>query len=274
MKPIVEMMSMRGRVAAITGGAGHIGRVFADALASLGCAVCLLDIAGERAQAEAERLRSEYGVRASAFAVDLAEEAAVSAAAEHIQREHGTLDVLVNNAAYAPSALAASAAKAGTKDGQSLEEQTAAQWDPNVAVSLRGTFLMTRALAPLLRKSQHAAVINIASIYGIAGPDMRLYDGLEMTNPAWYAAAKGGIVQLTRYCATTLAPSIRVNCIAPGGVLRGQPESFVEKYVERTPLKRMATEEDLRGALIYFASDLSVYVTGQILAVDGGWTAW
>jgi len=266
MKTIAEMLSMQGRVAAITGGAGHIGRVFAETLASLGCEICLLDVAGDKAQTEAAKLGSEFGVRATAFAADLASESAVAAAAKHIENENGRLDVLINNAAYAPNSAA--------KDGKAIEEQTLAQWDPNVAVALRGTFLATRALAPLLRKSEHASIINIASIYGVAGADMRLYDDSDMTNPAWYAAAKGGIVQLTRYCATTLAPGIRVNCIAPGGIWRGQPESFVRRYNERTPLGRMATEDDLRGALVYLASDLSAYVTGQVLMVDGGWTAW
>jgi NAD(P)-dependent dehydrogenase (short-subunit alcohol dehydrogenase family) len=117
-------------------------------------------------------------------------------------------------------------------------------------------------------------VINIGSIYGLLGPDMRLYDGTEMGNPAYYAAAKGGIVQLTRYWATTLAPEVRVNCVAPGGVWRQQPDSFHERYKSRTPLRRMATEEDLKGAVAYLSSDLSAYVTGHILVVDGGWTAW
>ncbi len=95
-----------------------------------------------------------------------------------------------------------------------------------------------------------------------------------MGNPAAYAASKGGMVQLTRWLATVLAPDVRVNCISPGGVARGQPEPFVTRYVQRTPLKRMATEEDFKGAIAYLASDLSEYVTGENLLVDGGWTAW
>ena len=266
MRSIRDMTTMRGRVAAITGGAGHIGRAFAESLAEVGCDVCLLDVAIDGAVSEADRLAAQYGVRARGVEVDLADEAAVERAAEQVQREFGRLDVLVNNAAYAKTDAPA--------DGRPIEEQTVAQWDPNVDVSLRGTFLATRVFLPLLRAAQSAAVINIASTYGVNGPDMRLYDGLQMFNPAWYAAAKGGIIQLTRYCATTLAPTIRVNCIAPGGVWRAQPEVFVERYVQRTPLRRMCKEEDLCGALVYFASDLSVYVTGQVLLVDGGWTAW
>jgi NAD(P)-dependent dehydrogenase (short-subunit alcohol dehydrogenase family) len=95
-----------------------------------------------------------------------------------------------------------------------------------------------------------------------------------MGNAAGYAASKGGVVQLTRWLATTLAPDVRVNCLTPGGVSRGQPESFQAAYRDRTPLGRMATEEDYKGAVAYLASDLSRYVTGHNLVVDGGWTAW
>ena len=95
-----------------------------------------------------------------------------------------------------------------------------------------------------------------------------------MASPAAYAASKGGVFQLTRWLATTIAPSVRVNAISPGGVARGQPDSFVQKYTARTPLKRMAQEQDFCGAAAYLASDASAYVTGQILRVDGGWGVW
>ena len=95
-----------------------------------------------------------------------------------------------------------------------------------------------------------------------------------MNNPAAYGAAKGGLLQLTRWLSTVLAPDIRVNAITPGGVLRGQPEVFQERYTSRTPLRRMAIEEDFKGAVAYLASDLSAYVTGQNLIVDGGWSVW
>lgn len=95
-----------------------------------------------------------------------------------------------------------------------------------------------------------------------------------MGNPAAYAASKGGLLQLTRWLATTLAPEIRVNSMTPGGIVRGQPTEFQERYIARTPLQRMGAEEDLKGAAAYLASDLSAYVTGHNLVVDGGWTIW
>jgi NAD(P)-dependent dehydrogenase (short-subunit alcohol dehydrogenase family) len=119
-----------------------------------------------------------------------------------------------------------------------------------------------------------ANIINIGSIYGELGPDWSLYEGTSMANPAAYSASKGGLIQLTRWLATTLAPNIRVNAISPGGIFRNQPDVFVKRYEGRTPLARMATENDFRGAVAYLASDMSSYVTGKNMMVDGGWGEW
>jgi len=129
-------------------------------------------------------------------------------------------------------------------------------------------------MAPLLRSNEGANIINIASIYGEYGPDWRLYEGTDMSNPAAYGASKGGLIQFTRWLATTIGPHVRVNAISPGGIFRNQPKKFVSRYESKTPLARMATEDDFSGAVAYLASDLSKYVTGQILSVDGGWGVW
>ena len=117
-------------------------------------------------------------------------------------------------------------------------------------------------------------IINISSIYGVYAPDWNLYSGTLMSNPAGYSVSKGGLLQLTRWLATTIAPNVRVNAISPGGIFRNQPESFIKSYEGKTPLGRMATEDDFRGAVAYLASDLSKYVTGHNLLVDGGWGVW
>ena len=129
-------------------------------------------------------------------------------------------------------------------------------------------------MTPLLKAAKSGCIVNIASIYGMYGPDWGLYEGTSMSNPAAYAASKGGLIQLTRWLATTVAPDIRVNSISPGGIFRGQPEEFVNRYKDRTPLGRMANEEDFRGAIAYLSSDLSQYVTGINLPIDGGWGVW
>ena len=95
-----------------------------------------------------------------------------------------------------------------------------------------------------------------------------------MGNSAAYAASKGGMIQLTRWLSTVLAPAVRVNCISPGGISRGQPDVFLKRYIDKTPLRRMGIEEDFKGIVAYLSSDMSAYVTGQNFMVDGGWTAW
>jgi len=128
-------------------------------------------------------------------------------------------------------------------------------------------------LSTLLRES-HGNIINIGSIYGEYAPDWSLYEGTTMSNPAAYGAAKGGLIQLTKWLATTLAPDVRVNSISPGGIERGQAKKFVDRYKSRTPLKRMACEDDFRGVIAFLASNMSSYVTGQNIRVDGGWGIW
>jgi NAD(P)-dependent dehydrogenase (short-subunit alcohol dehydrogenase family) len=266
LKALRELMDLHGRVALVTGGAGYLGQAYCEALAELGAEVCILDVSADRGQRRAEELSKQFGTRFSAVAADISSEDQVASAIDQALAVHGHLDILVNNAAYPPNNLA--------EDGRPLREQSLVQWQANLDVMLTGTFLVTRACVPHLGRAAHGAVVNVASIYGLVGPDMNLYESTDMGNPAHYAAAKGGIVQLTRYLATTLAPTIRVNCIAPGGIWRNQPESFIQRYCARTPMGRMATEGDLKGALGFLASDLSEYVTGQVIAVDGGWTAW
>ena len=117
-------------------------------------------------------------------------------------------------------------------------------------------------------------IVLMSSIYGHVAPDMRLYEGTTLQNPAAYGASKAGLGQLGRYLAAVCAPHVRVNTVTPGGVWRNQPKSFVERYERRVPLGRMAREDDLTGAVAFLASDLSSYVTGHDLVVDGGWTAW
>jgi NAD(P)-dependent dehydrogenase (short-subunit alcohol dehydrogenase family) len=263
MSRIADLIRLDGRVALITGGAGHLGRAMAAALVELGAKVALVD----RDAATTETAAAEYGAACAGFALDLADDAAVKALPAKVQAKLGGLDILINNAAFVGTS---------TLQGWAVPfaEQSVETWRQCLDVNLTAAFALTQAAAPLLAASGHGSVINIASIYGVVGPDHGLYAGTSMGNPAAYAASKGGLIQLTRWLATTLAPKVRVNALTPGGIARGQPETFAERYVARTPLGRMATETDMIGAVAYLAGDLSAYVTGQNIVVDGGWTAW
>jgi len=116
-------------------------------------------------------------------------------------------------------------------------------------VNLVAAFHLCQGFAPIMKLAKGPNIVNIASIYSQFAPDWSLYDGTDMGNPAAYNASKGGLMQLSRWLATTLAPEIRVNTISPGGIYRNQPDTFVKRYEAKTPLARMASEEDFIGAI-------------------------
>jgi NAD(P)-dependent dehydrogenase (short-subunit alcohol dehydrogenase family) len=260
---LAGLADLSGRTAVVTGGAGPLGSVLAAALADAGARVVVVDLDEDRCAAVAGTL---YGGGHVPLGANLLESQGISLV---VGRLHaiGACDVLVNNAAFTGSSGVPGYAVP-------FDEQTDDAFGQALALNLTAPFSLTRQLAPLLRADGHGSVINVASIYGLVGPNMGLYEGTRMGNPAAYAASKGGLAQLTRYLATVLAPDIRVNAFAPGGIARGQDEAFVARYERLTPLGRMATVDDFRGVVAWLASDAAAYVTGQVIAVDGGWTAW
>jgi len=261
-------MDLRGRAAIITGGAGYLGRTMAHALAEAGADIAVVDIRKEGIDRTCADLKAQWGVRTVGLAVDLEKEAEVRAIPGKVAEALGSVDILMNNAAFV-----------GTSDlsgwGVPFAEQETPTWRRALEVNLTAVFELTQACAPFLRKSGHGSIVNTASIYGIVGPDPRLYDNLpKMFNPAAYASSKGGLIQFTKWCATVLAPDIRVNAITPGGIFRNQNPKFLERYEFRCPMKRMAHEDDFIGATVFLASDLSKYITGQNIVVDGGFSVW
>lgn len=268
MKSLNQLMDLRGRVALITGGAGHIGGAFADSLAEIGASIAVLDISDDGSSEVANRIHNEYSVETLAVPVDLANEEDVLVAANEAIDHFGRLDILVNCAAFV-----------GTTQlpGWSgpFMEQSSDTWRACLEVNLTAPFVLTKACTNALKESGHGAVINIGSIRNLTGIDPNIYEdsGVKLP-PSAYSASKAGLMQMTSYLASVLAPHVRVNSISFGGIERNQPEPFHSRYIERTPLARMGTEEDAKGAIAYLASDLSAYVTGHNLIVDGGWTAW
>jgi NAD(P)-dependent dehydrogenase (short-subunit alcohol dehydrogenase family) len=267
MHTLKQLMDLQNRVALITGGAGHIGRVVGEGLAELGASIAVLDIDQATAEKAATEISQNYNVKTIALAVDLTDINAVQSAPQQVVQELGGLDIVIHSAAYGGDTRFPGWAVP-------FDEQTTEAWDRALRVNLTSAFALAQAARQPLTNSDHGSIIFVSSIYGLVGPDMSLYEGTSMANPAGYGASKGGLLQLMRHLATVLAPKIRVNAISPGGVWRQQPEQFHARYRSRTPLGRMATEEDLKGAAAYLASDLSSYVTGHNLVVDGGWTIW
>jgi NAD(P)-dependent dehydrogenase (short-subunit alcohol dehydrogenase family) len=266
-KTLAELGDLTGRVALVTGAAGHLGRAIVDTLAELGASIVVLDVSKEACEAEARRITAAHGARAVALPLDLESLDSIRGAPDAITRELGRLDILINNAAL----VGTSKLEGWTVP---FAQQNVDTFRRALDVNLTAAFALTQLCVPLLGVSGHGSIVNVLSIYALVGPDRRLYEGTPTENPAAYAASKGGLLQLTRWLATTLAPTIRVNAITPGGIFRDHKDPFLSRYVERTPLNRMATEEDFKGAFAFLASGLSQYVTGQNLIVDGGWTAW
>lgn len=256
---------MNDRNILITGGAGHIGSVLARAFLARGCEVALVDRSDESLARVAAEFDDEQRDRAVLIPADLADAGAPVAIAEAV-KPWDKLDVIVHAAAFV-----------GTTELEGwvvpFEEQSVETWEAAMKVNLTAVFAITQKLYPLLRKSASASVIHISSIYGVVGPDFGLYEGIDgMGNPAAYAASKGGMDQLTRWMAATLAPQIRVNGLNLGGIFRSQDARFVERYCKKVPMGRMGREEDIVGPVMFLAGPESAYVTGQNLAVDGGYT--
>ncbi len=256
-------MSLSGRTAVITGAAGMLGKVFADALAQLGADLWLVDLNEKSLLDISHEIETNYNNKVSIHACDLELEQSRIDLADKVLAS-GHISILINNAAFVGTT-----GLAGWN--VNFKEQSIETWRRAFEVNLTAAFHLSQLFAESLKNAHGGNIINVASIYGQWGPDWSLYEGLDMSNPAAYAASKGGLIQVTKWLAATLAPEVRVNAISPGGIQRGQAPLFLERYSARTPLGRMATEQDFLGALAFLATDFGAYVTGQVIAVDGGW---
>lgn len=260
-------MNLKGRRALITGATGGLGKVLADTLAELGADLVLVDLPGSDIENLRTTLLERWDVKVQHRFCDLEQQEQRTELIGWLKNGGERLNILINNAAFVGASKL-------TGWAVPFEDQTVDTWRRALEVNLTAVFDLCQGLTPLLKAAEGANIINIASIHGMYGPDWALYEGTSMSNPAAYGASKGALIQFTRWLATTIAPSVRVNAISPGGVFRNQPEAFVQRYEAKTPLGRMATEDDFRGAAAYLASDLAKYVTGQNFAVDGGWGIW
>ena len=246
-RSLADMLRIEGRVALITGGAGHLGGTIALGLAELGANIVILDLKREDAEILADDIRARFGVQVSVFIADLEQELEVGDVLNNLNAIHQRLDILVNCAA-----LVGSSDLVGWN--APFYNQSLNAWRRALEINLTAPFSLVQRCLPLLEQSQHASIINIASIYAVVGPFTPLYEGLDLNNPAGYSVSKGGLVQLTRWLATTLAPkNIRVNCLSLGGIERNQPETFRQRYSAQTPLRRMGREEDDKRTVAFLA---------------------
>lgn len=265
---IQELYDLSGQVALVTGGARNLGYDMATALAEAGADVAITSRTLDSAQAAAKHIAEDTGRRAVGFACDVRYEDQVVAMVDAVLAAFGRIDILVNNAGNVAS----------TSTNKPLEARPVEEWDFTIDVNMKGVFLCSKhVVAKAMKPARRGAIINMGSVAGMVGKDHRVYAGTAMGGVTIdYAAAKGGVINMTREMACWLAQyNIRVNCISPGGFWRNQPEPFPAQYSYLVPMGRMGQDgKEMKGAVVFLASEAASYVTGVNLPVDGGMTAW
>ncbi|MCX5658124.1 MAG: SDR family oxidoreductase [Planctomycetota bacterium] len=263
MASLRELFNLKGRAVFITGGSGYLGTSMCEALAENGADIAIAETNAATCEQLVARLRGEFGVRAVGLACDIRQPESIRDALKAAADQLGGVHVLINNA------------YAGNKNR--FETITYEEWNANIEIGLSAPFYAVKEAFEYL-KATRGVVLNTASMYGHIAPDYRLYEGNPHAVPASYNAAKGGILQLTRYLASFLSPhGIRVNALSPGAFPHAWQQAdneFHRRLSEKAPLGRVGQPDDVKGAVALLCSDAGKFMTGQNVCVDGGWTIW
>jgi len=258
-----EGFQLKGRIAVITGGAGLIGTAISHALSEAGATVYIAEIDSQKGEQVCDKIKDK-GFSAEFIELDIASERSIKNSITEIIQRNGKIDIWVNNAYPRTSDW-----------GDKFEDIKSESLRENIEMHMNGYFLCCRNVLEEMKKKRKGVIVNMGSHYGVLGPNFSVYEGTDMTMPAAYSLIKGGIVNFSKYLATYYAPyNVRVNVICPGGVFDNQNPGFVEKYNKLVPLNRMATPDEIAGPVLFLCSDVSSYVTGQVVMVDGGLSAW
>lgn len=262
---MADAFRLDGKTVVLTGAAGIIGTQVVLALVEAGARVCAID---RNTALLKQKLGPEHGSLLHC-AADVTSRESLVKARKKLESKWGVADALLNNAA--------------TKSAnffEPFETFPLEDWNEVMAVNLTGAMLASQVFGSPMAERGRGSIVNTLSIYGIVGPDQRIYEGSmylgrPINTPAIYGASKAGLWGLTKYLATYWGHrGVRVNAVTPGGVSSGQNAVFMHNYSSHVPLGRMAEASDVANAMRYLASDASKYVTGHNLVVDGGWTAW
>jgi NAD(P)-dependent dehydrogenase (short-subunit alcohol dehydrogenase family) len=256
----MDSFSLKGKVALVTAGAGPlIGNSISRGLAEAGATLITASRSLEANESFAQLL-CRKGFDAHGLKVDITDVGSIKCLHDRVLERFGRLDVLVN------SALA--------RVGGSFETQTPEDWAYSAQGDMVGLFSICKAFVPDMVRQGKGSIINVSSIYGVVANDPALYEGTDLLQPPHYNFVKAGMINFTRHIATYYSrKGVRANCISPGGYFDSQPDALVKSYNRRVPIGRMMNHDDIKGAVVFLASDASAYVTGINLLVDGGWTA-
>lgn len=266
----MELFSLKNKTAIVTGALGLLGKKHCEALAGAGANVIVADLD----EAGAETFAQSLGEQHCGLKVDVTSESSLKTARDKILARYGAINILVNNAAindmFENPALA--------KELSAFENYPLDAFKKSLDVNITGVFLASQVFGTVMATQGSGSIINIASTYGVVGPDQSIYRDAcgEQTfyKSAVYPVTKGAVVNFTRFLAAYWGhKGIRVNTLSPGGVENAQSEVFIQNYSAKTLLGRMAGPADYQGALVFLASEASAYMTGANLIVDGGWTA-
>lgn len=266
----MELFSLKGKTAIVTGALGLLGQKHCEALAAAGANVVAADIQEEAALAFAASL----GAAHTGSALDVTRPESVQTLRDTVLARYGSIDILVNNAAindrFEDPAMAATLS--------AFEHYPLEAFQRSLEVNITGVFLCAQVLGTVMAQQGRGSIINIASTYGMVGPDQSIYrnEAGEQTfyKSAAYPVTKGAVINFTRFLAAYWGDrGVRVNTLSPGGVTNNQDDFFIHNYSAKTLLGRMAQPGDYQGALVFLAGDASAYMTGANLVVDGGWTA-
>ena len=248
------MKDIKDKVIIVTGADGLIGRQVVTDLLEREATVICADI----------NCTDEVSDQQMNIRLDLSDNASIDNLVNVTMERYGRIDGLIN------------AAYPRTKDWgkHRFEDTPFRHWKENVDLQLNSVFYLDQQVLKVMKEQRHGSVVNFGSIYGIVGNDFTIYEDYGGTSPAEYCAIKGGIINFTRYLASYFGKyNVRVNCVCPGGIFDHQREEFLKAYNHRCPMKRMGNPDDIAPLCLFLVSDGAKYITGQIIAADGGWTA-
>ena len=257
---IAKLLDFSNKTTLITGATGNLGVQLSKNFANLGSDLILVDLYKNKLKKLSRELSEQTNSKINYFACDLGNENARKKLISSLKNQR--VDTLINNAAFT-----------GEKNlkgwNENFRNQSVNAWRECLEINLISIFHLTQGLFKNLEMSKNSKVVNVGSIYAHVPPDWSIYENTDMTNPAAYGASKAALLNLTQWL-STLSKKVRINSVSPGGILRNQPNNFIQRYENKTSLGRMASEDDVVGVIIFLSSDLSNYVTGQDIRVDGG----
>ena len=244
-------MNLSGKIIIVSGGAGLLGNQIIKNIKSNGGIPVSIDI------------KNKDDINKNIMYFDLDEDKSILKIVQKILSKYNRIDGLVNNA-YPRT----------TDWGSSFEETEPTSFSKNVDLQLSRVFALSKPILEIMKNQKSGSIVNMASIYGMVGNDFSIYENTLVTPPPAYSAIKGGLINFNRYIASYFAPyNVRSNCVSPGGIFDNQDPVFVEQYEKKVPMNRMGKPEDIAPLVSFLLSDYSKYITGQNIAVDGGWTS-